>query len=232
MFSRSAALYDRFYRFKDYAAEAARVAAIIGERAPHARSLLDVACGTGRHTDHLAARFEVEGLDLDEELLGVARERCPGVRFHHGDFREFDLGRRFDAVVCLFSSIGYARTVDGLRRAVRTMASHVAPSGVIVVEPWLPPDGWTVGHVAALFVDDPGLKAARIDVSDRDGDVSILDFHYLVGDATGVRHFTERHELGLFAREQYVEAFELANLAVEHDAEGLIGRGLYVGVPR
>jgi ubiquinone/menaquinone biosynthesis C-methylase UbiE len=56
-------LYDLVYAAKDYGAEARAVEALVDELAPHARSLLDVACGTGRHLEHLAGRFAVEGAD-------------------------------------------------------------------------------------------------------------------------------------------------------------------------
>jgi hypothetical protein len=65
-----------------------------------------------------------------------------------------------------------------------------------------------------------------------EGTLSTLDFHYLVGTPEGVESFTERHELGLFTRRQYLRAFEAAGLRAEHDPQGLCGRGLYVAVWR
>jgi len=55
-------------------------------------------------------------------------------------------------------------------------------------------------------------------------------FHYLVGTADGVEHFTERHEMTLFSHEEYLTAFDVAGLRAAHDAEGLMGRGLYIGL--
>ena len=229
MFDRSQHLYDRVYAFKDYPAEARRLAELIEARRPGARSLLDVACGTGKHLAELRGRFpDAEGLDLDEGLLDVARERLPEVTFHHGDMTSFDLGRRFDAVTCLFSAIGYAVTEERLRAAIAAMASHLEPGGVVLVEPWLEPEVWKPGHLHLLTVDDPDVKIARATAAGLEGTVSIMDFHYLVLTSAGAEHFTERHEAGLFTREQMTEAFEAAGLAVEYDEEGLIGRGLYV----
>ena len=51
----------------------------------------------------------------------------------------------------------------------------------------------------------------------------------LVATADGVERFEEPHELGLFTHPEYLEAFRAAGLEGEHDAEGLMGRGLYVG---
>jgi SAM-dependent methyltransferase len=231
MFSMSAHLYDAIYSGKDYAGEARRLKACIAE---HKRSLgnamLDVACGTGRHVPYLRDVFAYEGLDLDPQMLAIARERNPGIAFHQGDMVNFDLGRQFDVVTCLFSSIAYARVAAKLEQAVATMARHLLPGGVLYVGPFFAPDAWIVGQTSAIFVDQPNLKIARMNVSGRRDDVALLDFHYLVATPDGVDHFTEHHELGLFTDAEYRHAFTAAGLAVAYDAEGLIGRGAYIGV--
>ena len=79
-------------------------------------TLLDVACGTGRHLEYFVREASCVGLDIEPGLLAVAGRRCPGVELVPGDMTDFELGRTFDAVTCLFSSIGYVRTVEGLRR--------------------------------------------------------------------------------------------------------------------
>jgi SAM-dependent methyltransferase len=229
VFRRSARLYDAVYAsIRDYPREAAELDRLIQERRPGARTLLDIACGTGAHLEHLTG-YEVEGLDLDPEMLGVARERLPNVPLHEGDMADFDLGKRFDAVVCMFSSIGYVRTAERLRSAVASMARHLELGGVLVVEPWLSPEVWVDRHVGAVFVDQPELKIARMNVGEREGNLSIFEFEYLVGTPNGLERFNERHELGLFTVEQYLEAFRAAGLEVDHDPEGPMGRGLYIG---
>lgn len=229
MFEKSQRFYDAIYGWKDYADESERLVRLIRERAPGARTLLDVACGTGKHLEHLKTEFEVEGLDLDEEMLEIARTRNPDVRFHVGSMLEFDLGRRFDVVACLFSSIAYMRTPENLDRAVATMAGHLQPGGLLVVEPFFTPDTWEPGQPRSLFVDQENLKIARMDVPGADGNVAIIDFHYLVGTPEGIEHFTEQHELGLFTDEEYRGSLAAAGLVVEHDPEGLFGRGLFIG---
>jgi SAM-dependent methyltransferase len=243
VFTRTAALYDAVYSFKDYAGEASRLHDLIERRrrgggdpppppgAPPSPqpTLLDVACGTGKHLEHLRRWYAVEGVDLDPRLLDLAARRLPGVPLHQGDMTDFDLGRTFQAVLSLFSSIGYVKTLEGLRRAVACLARHVAPGGVLVVEPWFTPDVYNVGRPHALLVDQPDLKLARLNVSAVAGSVSILAFHYLLATPAGVEYFTEHHELGLFTQEDYAGAFRDAGLVVEHDPQGLTGRGLYVG---
>ena len=226
MFSRSARFYDAIYSFKDYSAEAERLHELVQARVPAARTLLDVACGTGAHLAELRRWYEVEGVDLDPGLLVVARERLPGVPLHEGDMADLDLGREFDVVTCLFSSIGYVRTHDGLMRATASLARHVAPGGVLIVEPWLEPGVWEPGRVGSVFVDEPNLKIARMNVGDS---AEVMEMHYLVGTPEGIDSFVERHEMGVFSRDEHIEAFRAAGLIVEHDLDGLMGRGLYIG---
>ncbi|SRR6266545_2838870 len=232
MFKRSTHLYDRIYAWKDYPAEAARVHGIVQRYAPGARTLLDVACGTGKHLELLRTWYQVAGTDLDPAMLEIARRRNPDVPLHQADMADLSLGRRFDAVVCLFSSIGYVRTVERLGQAVAAMGRHVERGGALLVEPWFTLEEFRPKHVFALFVDDPELKIARVNAHGtvEDGRVSVFDFHYLVGTPSAVEHFTERHEMGLFTHDQYLEAFRAAGLEVHHHPQGLEGRGLYVGL--
>ncbi|MCU0722306.1 MAG: class I SAM-dependent methyltransferase, partial [Planctomycetes bacterium] len=154
-----------------------------------------MACGTGRHIEHLRAEFDAEGLDASEGMLEAARASNPGTPFHLGDMRDFDLGRTFDAVLCLFSSIGYAKTPEGLGRAVRAMARHVRPGGILVVEPWFTPADWKPGTVHASLVDEPGIKIARVNTSFAEERLSSFDLHHLVATPEGTVYFVERHEM-------------------------------------
>ncbi|MBA2557797.1 MAG: class I SAM-dependent methyltransferase [Chloroflexi bacterium] len=193
-------------------------------------TLLDVACGTGSHLVHLRDWYAVEGLDLNADLLKVAARRLPEVTLHEADMRDFDLGRTFDVVTCLFSSIGYVETTGGLSRAVEAMARHLAPSGVLIVEPWLSPNTFDAGRLGRLIVvERSDLQAVRMNGSRVKGNLSIMDYHYLVTRPGQVEHLTESHSLGLFTDDEYRSAFEHAGLSVEHDADGLMGRGLWIG---
>lgn len=205
------------------------MARAIRARNPDARTLLDVACGTGKHLEHLRGHFRCEGLDLDDGLLEVARRRVLDVPLHQGDVRDFELGRRFDAVTCLFSAIGFVGDPEGLGGAAHALARHLEPGGVLLVEPWLTPDAWVPGRPHLLALDEPGLAFARVTVSGLRGErISTTEMHYVVGTPDGVDHFVERHELYLFTREEMRAAFEQAGLDVEYDDEGLMGRGLWI----
>jgi dTDP-3-amino-3,4,6-trideoxy-alpha-D-glucopyranose N,N-dimethyltransferase len=230
MFTQTARYYDKIYAFKDYRTEVESLVSLLGDRLPKERpTLLDVACGTGHHVEVLKEVFDVEGLDLDPVLLDMARQRCPGIPFHHGDMTDFWLGRTFDVVTCLFSSIGYVKTLDNLARAVTCMARHLRPGGLLAIEPWFAPADWRAGTVHALLVEEPELKIARVNTSFVEGRLSYFDLHYLIGTPAGTEHVVEHNELGLFERQEMEAAISQAGLHVSYDAQGLTGRGLFIG---
>jgi SAM-dependent methyltransferase len=226
----SAKYYDAVYGGKDYAAEARSLHTLIQRHRPGAKSLLDVACGTGRHLQQMAEWYDGAGLDASQELLDAARRRCPGVAFHLADMVDFSLPERFDAITCLFSSIAYVGSVERLRSTLAAMKRHLRPGGVVVIEPWFTAETYWTGTITANYVDEPELKIAWMYTSKRRDETSVLDIQALVGTPEGVEHFEERQELHLFSEEQYREAMRAADLSVEYDAEGPSGRGLYIGV--
>lgn len=228
MFTESAAFYDVLYSFVDYEATVRELRATLDAQAPHARSLLDVGCGTGRHLELLRERYEVEGLDINPTMLKAARERCPGVTLHEADMADFSLGSRFDLVMCLFSSIGYVRTEARLRSAVLCMSRHLAPGGLLIIEPWFTPEQYWTGTITANHIDQPDLKLTWMYTSEREGAVSVLDIHYMVGRPAGIETFRERHEIGLFTEQQHIDAFSKAGLEARHATGGPFGRGLYL----
>jgi SAM-dependent methyltransferase len=228
-YSRSAAIYDLIYDFKDFPATTTRLRELIRTHRPDARSVLDVGCGTGRHLELLGPEFERVGLDLSGEMLAVARQRCPDVEFYEADMTTLDLGRRFDVVTCLFSAVAYVRTVDRLNDAVARMAAHLETDGLLLVEPWLSPDRYWIGHLAVNHAEQDGVNVSWMYIQQLVDGCSRFDIHYLVGDRQGVEHFEERHEMGLFTDEEYCGAFRAAAVETEFDPDGLFGRGLYRG---
>ena len=231
MFSKSAQYYDEIYQSidKDYAAEASKAHKVIQEyKQSKGKSLLDVACGTGFHASLLSKYYQVEGLDLDPQMLKVAKKKHPRIRFHQGDMTDFDLKRQFDVIVCLFSSIGYMRTRSGLQKAIKNMAKHILPGGVLLIEPWFAPEQWHPGRASMTQVNQPDLKIVRMSYSGQRAKISRIEFQYLIGTSKGIEHSIEIHELGLFTHNEYMNAFQAAKLNVTHDPEGLDGRGLYI----
>jgi dTDP-3-amino-3,4,6-trideoxy-alpha-D-glucopyranose N,N-dimethyltransferase len=217
MFNRTAHVYDLLYSFKDYEAEAAALAGLILARNPGADSLLDVACGTGKHLELLRETFpDVAGVDLEPGLLEVARARLSDVPLTEADMRTFDLRRTFDAVTCLFSSVGYLADLGELSAAIRRLGAHLTAGGVLIVDGWVRPDAWRSGvDVDALAETGDSVAAARVSRTWRVENRSHLDMRYLIATHAGFEDEQEEHVLTLFTDDEYRQAFRLAGLEPE-----------------
>lgn len=227
MFRETARYYDALYSFKDYRKECDTLLTLAADKI--GGTLLDVACGTGKHLELLQESFSCEGLDLDAKLIEVAKARLPGVPLHVADMTGFDLGKQFDVVTCLFSAIGYATTPELLHATTSNLAKHTKPGGYVLADPWLGPDVWNPSNLHALVVDEPDLKIARMSRPGVEGRVSTIQFEYLIATHDGFERASEEHRLGLYTQDEYVDAFKAAGLKVEFlEPEGF-GRGLYVG---
>jgi SAM-dependent methyltransferase len=231
VFNESAELYDAIYfTFKDYAAEAADIADYIRDEHPAALSVLDVACGTGEHCRFLAGShgFDVDGVDINPEFLRLARLKHPAGKFEVADMADFELNRRYDAVISMFSSIGYVRTLEALERSLRCFRRHLAPGGVVIVEPWFPPEAMQSGHQSTRSAEAGGVRVERNSTTEILGRICRLTFDYEIEEEGVVRNAVEVHELGLFTTDETLKAFAAAGLQARHDAPSSRNRGLYI----
>jgi dTDP-3-amino-3,4,6-trideoxy-alpha-D-glucopyranose N,N-dimethyltransferase/N-dimethyltransferase len=227
-----AEVYDDVFRSrgKDFEAEATLVTELVLAASPAASSLLDVACGTGAHLETFRKKFRhVAGVELAQPMIEVAGRRLPGVDVHSGDMRDFHLDERFDAVTCLFSAIGYMHTEQELAAAVRCMAGHLEPGGVLVIEPWWFPERFIDGYVAGDVARVDGKAIARLSHTRRDGMLTQMTAKYLVADRAGITEFHEYDVLRLFTREQYLEAFAKAGCPARYLPDSPTGRGFLIG---
>lgn len=146
---RHAELYDIFYAEKPYEEEAAFVHQCLQQYSVGTtRRLLELACGTGTHALALEKfGYEIVATDYSEDMLACARRKAAeepsSVDFRWQDMRALDIaGSPFDAVICLFDSIGYVETNKALMQVLEGVHRHLRPDGLFVFEFW---------HAAAIL---------------------------------------------------------------------------------
>jgi SAM-dependent methyltransferase len=128
--------YARFYDATqgDRAEHAAYVRSLLKKHHPKAKTVLELACGTGSILKQLQPHYEVTGVDLSGEMLAIARKKLPGVRLVHGDMRTVDLDERFDAVLCVYDSINHLTRFRDWEAVFRRAREHVNDRGVFVFD--------------------------------------------------------------------------------------------------
>ena len=110
--------------------EADFIASLLEERQP--ASVLDAGCGMGRVAIELHRRgVEVEGADLDDDLLAFARADAPQITWHRGDLATVSLGRSYQLVALPGNVMIFCQPGDRAR-IVANLASHLIDDGLLV----------------------------------------------------------------------------------------------------
>jgi SAM-dependent methyltransferase len=131
--------YDVFAPFYDAvqgdrADHSAYIRSLIEEHHPDARTLLELACGTGSVMTQLASSYEVTGVDRSEAMLAVAREKLPDARLIEGDMTRVDLGETFDVVICAFDSINHLLRFEEWEAVFDRALAHLNEGGIFVFD--------------------------------------------------------------------------------------------------
>lgn len=82
--------------------------------------------------------------------------------------------------------------------------------------------------------DGEDIKIARLNISKIEGNLSVLDMHYLIAERNKeIKYYKDRHELGLFEIDKTLEFMKEAGFKPEFLKKGLMkDRGLYIGVKK
>ncbi len=129
--------YRTLYAHRDGVEAANLVDRLIGRLQPTAgATVLDLGCGTGRHSRHLASRgCRVVGLDLSAESIKQAKEtEGPNLWFRRQDMRLPFGHNAFDYVLNLFTSFGYFRDPEDHLTVVHNIARSLKADGRLVLD--------------------------------------------------------------------------------------------------
>jgi len=129
--------YDLIYKWKDYKKEVAIIESLIAKfKGSEGKKLLDVGCGTGEHIKYLKDYYDCVGMDINSSLLKIAAKKLKGTKFIKGSMIDFKIDEKFDVITCLFSSIGYVKTLGNLEKTLGNFFLHLKRGGVVIIEPW------------------------------------------------------------------------------------------------
>lgn len=232
MYKELAKYYDLIYSWKDYKKETEKLNQLIKKyKNSDGNKLLDVACGTGNHLEYFKENFSCTGIDLNEEMIDIAKSNISDVTFNQADMIDFNLDDTFDVILCLFSSIGYLKTYQSLEKAIGNFFNHLKSGGILIIEPWFTKSAYTVGLPSMTTYDGDDIKIARLNTTKVKNNLSVMEMHYLiVKKDKDVKHFVDRHELGFFEIDKFLEIMKNAGFKAEFLEDGLMQRrGLYIG---
>jgi SAM-dependent methyltransferase len=221
--------YNLLYKDKDYAGEARYVDSIIKRYAPHAATMLELGCGTGRYTTEFAAMgYRVHGVDMSADMLREARDvRSANVEFSCGDARNIRFGEKFDVVSALFHVMSYQSSNEDVLDVLATMREHMADGGVAVFDFWYGPAVLTQRPETRFKeVEDEEVKVSRVAVPIMDFAKNIVSVNYsafIRNKSDGsVRKLRETHNMRYFFDPEFLIFSNLSGMTVI-DTEAWLG---------
>ena len=196
--------YHALYAHRDNAEAAGLIDKLIERLAPaEGATALDLGCGAGRHSRHLASHgLDVTGLDLSGASIELAtRTSTSHLRFRHQDMRQPFGFRAFDFVFNLFTSFGYFDDLGEHLTVVHNIARSLKPGGTLVLdylnaryaEEHLIPESmterdgiryrqsrWTdAGHLFKRIVVEDPRAASPLEYQERVAKLTLEDFRFM-----------------------------------------------------
>ena len=199
LYRKFARYYDLIYQWMDYESEAEFIEKMV-ELHPHSGGLdlLDVACGTGNHAQYLVDSFHVVGLDINPEMMEIAREKVPEMELIQGNMKEMNLERDFDVIICLFSSINYHTNLSELGTTFKRFYDHLKPGGVLIFDLGFCTENWEEGRMLVDAVVEGDLQLARISQSRLCDGVFNANFVFLIKEDGNMDFEVDQHQIGVF----------------------------------
>lgn len=192
-----APVYDRLNDTVDYGAWANYIEECFlryGGKKP--ASVLELGCGTGSMTVELARRgYDLVALDLSEEMLSVADNRCRAEGFSHvlliaGDMCDFELYGTVEAVVCCLDGINHLWHREDLDACFARVSNYLEPGGVFVFDCNTPHKFRTVYADRDYILEDDGIMCCWRNRLSQGGQV--VDFFLTVYEEGEDGHWTRR----------------------------------------
>ena len=120
--------YDKFYSKKNYKKEVDFLKNFIDKN----DRIIDIGCGTGIHAS-LLNDYNIDGLDLNEEMLEIAKTRINGSLYHQ-NMLDIKIDKKYNIIISMFAVINHLRNIDELELCLKNLKQILKPNGKIILD--------------------------------------------------------------------------------------------------
>jgi len=218
--------YLDLYSYRDDEEAKRHVGFVRSQFGPIEDTVLDLACGSGRHIQELRRKgYAAVGCDLSMTLLWTATRQhsCAGTVVR-ADMRRLPFhDESFGGLVNFFTSFGYFENEDDNLSSAREMARVLRTGAPLLVD--------------YLNVHRELERLVQTERRDLDGDEALIERWFDPASKTfnkritiGSKRFLER--VRGYERNELAALFDTAGFRVDHTFGDFDGREYYIGSPR
>jgi ubiquinone/menaquinone biosynthesis C-methylase UbiE len=146
-----AQFYDAFVG--DPAEKAAWLKQLVQKYQPNAKSVLELACGTGGVLKHLSDDYVVAGLDNSAGMLRIAQSKLPNATFIEADMSNFSISDKYDIILCVYDSINHLTDFSQWESTFDAAARSLHPDGLFIF------DMNTVTYLEKINHSEPSISS-------------------------------------------------------------------------
>jgi len=226
-FGRYAAYYDILYQDKDYSGESRFISELIRKFKQGDKKsirILDLGCGTGGHSIELAGMgYRVEGADISEEMLEIAREKTKeknlDITYFNESFQSSDnIGGEYDVILIMFAGINYLTRYEDLASALKNIESLLSDDGIFIFDFWngnAVIDSFSAEREKRITWNNKEIIRRSETNIDRIAQTSTINFHFdILEDGVLKEKFEERHIVRYFFFQEMIDLLKTKRLEV------------------
>lgn len=134
-----ATVYDLMQYDIDYPLWIDQLDSILKKYKSNAKSILELACGTGTISIGLSKKgYLCEALDLSEDMLTIAQskayEQGAKIRFYNQNMASFETKKKYDMICCMCDGMNYQQDIETLSSVMKQIDKHIGNEGIIVFD--------------------------------------------------------------------------------------------------
>lgn len=132
-----AQIYDKLMYDFDYDLVYKTINNIYKDKSLDINNILELACGTGTLTKKLSNQYNIDALDISEDMLAIAQNKIglnKNVKLFRQDMKSLNMGKKYDSVLCICDSLNYILEEKDIKEIFKKVYNHLEEDGIFIFD--------------------------------------------------------------------------------------------------